>query len=449
MGRVINWNIFCNFAVKIKEMTESRPIPLWQGLLALSPLVVFLCLYLVTSIAIGDFYKMPISVAFVASSIYAVLITRGMKLTQRIESFSAGAANPNILQMIWIFVLAGAFAASASDIGCIDATVNLCLRLLPSNLVPAGLFIAACFISLAVGTSVGTIVALVPVAAGIADATGASGPFMVAIIVGGAFFGDNLSFISDTTIAATRSQGCQMLDKFRANARVVFPAAIIVLGIYLLCGFEGDQAMIEIGEVNYVKILPYLVVLGCALCGINVAAVLVLGILSVGIVGWATGSEDVFQWVGSMGQGIAGMGDLIIVTLLAGGMLELIRVNGGIAWILQALTARIHGRTGAGFSIAALVSLANLCTANNTIAIITVGPIAADIAQRFGVPAKKSASILDTFSCVVQGVIPYGAQLLMASSLSALSPIAIIANLYYPMVLLVCAILGIAIARKI
>lgn len=416
------------------------------GLLSLTPLVVFLCLYLVTSLVMDDFYKMPITVAFLASCVYAVLITRGLSLPQRISQFSKGAADPNILLMIWIFILAGAFAKSAQSMGAIDATVNMILNWMPEGLIPAGLFLGACFISLAVGTSVGTIVALVPVAAGIAAATDTSVAFMTAIIVGGAFFGDNLSFISDTTIAATRTQGCAMIDKFKTNARIVIPAAVIALVFYLFYGLEDVPSGVLPSEVNYLKILPYMVVLITALCGINVSLVLVLGIVTTGVVGLCTDSCDgVFGWVGSMGEGIAGMSELIIVTLLAGGLLELIRYNGGIDYILRILTRHVRGRRGAELSIAGLVGIANFCTANNTIAIITVGPIAADIAERFDVDPRKSASILDTFSCVVQGIIPYGAQLLMAGGLAAVSPISIIGYLYYPLAVLGCALLGILI----
>lgn len=417
-----------------------------RGLLALSPLAVFLLLYLVTSLIVGDFYKMPITVAFVLSSIYAVAITSRVPLKERINLFSSGAGDSNIMLMIWIFILAGAFAGSATDMGSIRATVNLSLYVLPDNFIPAGLFLGACIISLSIGTSVGTIVALVPVASGIAQATGASSAFIIAIVVGGAFFGDNLSFISDTTIAATRTQGCNMIDKFKANLRIVLPAAVIVFVFYLFYGLDDVPAEILSSDIEYVKILPYLVVLVTALMGVNVALVLVLGIISTGVIGLLTGAYDsVFGWVASMGTGIAGMSELIIITLLAGGMMSLIRYNGGIDFILKSLTANIRGRRGAELCIAALVSLANVCTANNTIAIITVGPLAADISRRFGVDPRKSASILDTFSCVVQGVLPYGAQLLMAASLAELSPISIIGYLYYPMVVLVCALLGIVV----
>ena len=425
-------------------MKENKIIPLntKPNIWALTPLFVFLCLYLVTSLIVNDFYKIPITVAFLVSSVYAICITKGLPLNSRIMQFSSGAADKNIMLMIWIFILAGAFAQSAKDIGAIDATVNLTLQLLPSNLLLAGIFLAACFISLSVGTSVGTIVALVPVVAGIADKTGMDMPFMTAIVVGGAFFGDNLSFISDTTIAATRTQGCAMRDKFRSNFLIVLPAALLVLGWYI---FKGMNLTIvqETTQVEWIKVIPYLIVLLTAFLGLNGALVLILGIISTGMVGIITGSITFFDWFGSMGSGITNMGELLIVTLLAGGMLELIRFNGGVDYILQTLTKRINGKRGAELCIAALVSIANFCTANNTIAIITVGPIASDIATRYGVDKRKSASILDTFSCMVQGIIPYGAQMLIAAKLTSISPISIIGYLYYPMAIGIMAILSI------
>lgn len=409
---------------------------------ALSPLVVFLCLYLVTSLLINDFYKIPITVAFMVSSIYAVATTKGLSLNDRLLQYSAGAANKNIMLMIWIFILAGAFAQSAQAMGAIDATVNLTLRLLPGNLLLAGIFLASCFISLSIGTSVGTIVALVPVVAGIAAKTDVSVVFMTAVVVGGAFFGDNLSFISDTTIAATRTQGCVMRDKFRVNSLIAFPAALLVFIYYIIYGSHIEVAQ-NIPHVDWLKVIPYIIVLGTAVAGVNVLLVLLLGLISTGIVGMAYGTFDVFGWFCAMGKGMTGMGELIIVTLMAGGMLELIRFNGGVDYVLHRLTQHVKGKRGAELSIAALVSLANICTANNTIAIITVGPLANDIAEQFRVDKRKSASILDTFSCVIQGIIPYGAQLLIAAELSGLSPINIIGYLYYPMTLGVVAILSI------
>lgn len=410
---------------------------------ALSPLVVFLCLYLVTSLIIDDFYKVPITIAFLVASVYAVAITKGLSLNDRILQYSTGAANKNIMLMIWIFILAGAFAKSAETMGAIDATVNLALYLLPDSLLLAGVFLASCFISLSIGTSVGTIVTLVPVAAGIAEKTDPGMlPLVTALVIGGAFFGDNLSFISDTTIAATRTQGCVMRDKFRVNLLIALPAALIVFVYYIVCG-SGIESAYEVQEIAWGKVVPYLIVLATAIAGVNVTLVLLLGIVSTGIVGMCYGSFDVFGWFGSMGEGIIGMGELIIITLMAGGLLELIRFNGGVDYILGVLTRHIRGKRGAELSIAALVSLANVCTANNTIAIITVGPLASNIAEQYRIDKRKSASILDIFSCVVQGVIPYGAQMLIAAGLTGLSPLSIIGYLYYPMLLGVVALLSI------
>lgn len=419
--------------------------------LALSPLIVFLCLYFVTSLIANDFYKVPITVAFMLSSCYAIAITRGLTLEQRIYQFSVGASNKNIMLMVWIFILAGAFAQSAKQMGAIDATVNLTLHILPNNLLLAGIFIAACFISLSIGTSVGTIVALTPVAIGLAEKTGIDLPYMVAIVMGGSFFGDNLSFISDTTIASTKTQGCVMRDKFRVNSMIVVPAAIIVLCIYIFQGLSVSSSS-TIQDIEWIKVLPYLIVLGTAIAGINVMLVLIIGIFTTGIIGiWTshTGGTAIstafFNWFGSMGKGITGMGELIIVTLLAGGMLETIRYNGGIDFIVTKLTRHIKGKRAAELSIAGLVSLANLCTANNTIAIITTGPIAKSIATRFHLDRRKTASILDTFSCMIQGIIPYGAQMLIAAGLANISPISIIGNLYYPFMMGICALTAILI----
>lgn len=421
-----------------EEKIHKRPGGWWS----LSPLFVFLCLYLITSIVVNDFYKVPLTVAFLVSSCYAIAITRGLNLEQRIYQFSVGASNKNIMLMVWIFILAGAFAQSAGQMGAIDATVNLTLHILPDNLLLAGIFLAACFISLSIGTSVGTIVALTPVAIGLAEKTGIDLPFMVGVVVGGSFFGDNLSFISDTTIASTKTQECVMRDKFRVNSMIVVPAALIVLGIYIFQGLS-IAAPAQVQAIEWVKVIPYLIVLGTAIAGMNVMLVLIIGILASGVIGIATGSCDLFDWFGAMSSGITGMGELIIITLLAGGMLETIRYNGGIDFIIRKLTRHVRGKRGAELSIAGLVSITNLCTANNTIAIITTGPIARDIAKKFHLDRRKVASILDTFSCLVQGIIPYGAQMLTAASLAQLSPISIIGNLYYPFTMGICALLAI------
>ena len=413
-----------------------------KGLIALSPLMVFVAFYLVTSIIAGDFYKIPITVAFMVSSIYAIIISGGRPLMSCINAFSRGAATEQMMLMIWIFILAGAFAHSAKAMGCIDATVNLTLSLLPPQMILAGLFLAACFISLSIGTSVGTIAALVPIAVGIASETGTDVALMTAIIVGGSFFGDNLSFISDTTIVATQTQGCRLSDKFRVNAFLVFPAAILILGIYLLIGLHVSAPQ-HIPQVEWVKVLPYLVVLVTAIFGMNVMAVLTLGILLTGGIGLVTGSFELYGWMGAMGEGILSMGELIIVTMMAGGILELVRQQGGIDFVIHQLTRHVNGKRGAEMSIAALVSLVDVCTANNTVAILTVGGIAKQIGDRYGVDNKKCASILDTFSCVMQGFIPYGAQMLIAAGLASLNPIAMIPYLYYPFALGVVAIMAI------
>ena len=422
----------------------------YHGLLALSPLLVFLCVYLVSSIVAEDFYRIPVSAAFLIASVYALVISRGKSLEDRLNIFSKGAGSSNVLLMIWIFIMAGAFASTAKEIGAIDATVNLAMRILPGKFLYAGLFLAACFISMAIGTSVGTIVALAPIAAGIAgelSLSGATGftcsiPFITAIIVGGSFFGDNISFISDTTIAATRILECSMADKFKANFMIVAPAAAAVTALYVVLG-ASVTVIPESGPIEWMLLVPYILVIALALSGINVIGVLGIGIAANCILGLSMGNLGWSGFLESVGSGISGMGDLITVTLLAGGMLELIRANGGLDYVVEVLTRRIKGKTGAELSIASLVSLANLCTANNTIAIITVGRIARDISQKYGLDPRKSASILDTFSCLIQGLIPYGAQLLMAAGLAGISSISIISYLYYPVIMGAFALLAI------
>ena len=395
-----------------------------KGIIALSPLAVFVILYFVTSIIARDFYKVPITVAFMAASMYAVLISGNIPLRERIDIYSRGAAKGQMMLMIWIFILAGAFAHTAKVMGAIDATV------------------AACFVSVSVGTSVGTIVALTPIAAGVAQQTGTSIPLMTAVVVGGSFFGDNLSFISDTTIAATSTQGCKLSDKFRVNSFIVIPAAVLILGIYLYMG-QGITSPHSVGDVSVFKVIPYLIVLITAIMGMNVMAVLSLGIILTGVIGVLDGSFDIYGWFGAMGDGIIGMGELIIITMMAGGLLEIIKHNGGIDFIIQRLTRHVSTKRGAEMTVAGLVSFVNLCTANNTVAIITVGGIAKQIADRFGVDNRKCASILDTFSCAMQGLIPYGAQILMAAGLAQLNPISILPYLYYPLAIGIAAILSI------
>lgn len=423
-----------------------------KGLLALSPLFLLIVLIVAFTVySIDASHKdtnLSLTVAFMISSIYAIAISGGMPIKSRVDTYSKGAGANNLMLMLWIYVLAGSFAASAKAMGAVDATVNLALSILPASMILPGLFLAACFISVSIGTSVGTVVALVPIAAGLAHSMDVNTGMMTAIIVGGAYFGDNLSFISDTTVVATQTQNCKMSDKFRVNSLIVVPAAVIVLAIYAVMGI-GLQAPTDIPEVEYVKVLPYLVVLVTAVAGMNVMAVLTMGTLLCGVIGvscqllGATGGYGLFGWFSAMGNGIIGMGELVIIAMMAGGMLEIIRENGGINYIIDKITAHVSNKRGAELSIAALVSMVNVCTANNTVAILTVGNIAKKIGDKFGVDNRKAASILDTFSCTVQGLIPYGVQMLLAAGLAKLSPMDILPYLYYPLAIGIAALFSI------
>lgn len=423
-----------------------------KGLLALSPLFLLIVLIVAFTVySVDASHKdtnLSLTVAFMISSIYAIAISGGMPIKSRVDTYSKGAGANNLMLMLWIYVLAGSFAASAKAMGAVDATVNLALSILPASMILPGLFLAACFISVSIGTSVGTVVALVPIAAGLAHSMDVNTGMMTAIIVGGAYFGDNLSFISDTTVVATQTQNCKMSDKFRVNSLIVVPAAVIVLAIYAVMGI-GLQAPTDIPEVEYVKVVPYLVVLVTAVAGMNVMAVLTMGTLLCGVIGvscqllCATGGYDLFGWFSAMGNGIIGMGELVIIAMMAGGMLEIIRENGGINYIIDKITAHVSNKRGAELSIAALVSMVNVCTANNTVAILTVGNIAKKIGDKFGVDNRKAASILDTFSCTVQGLIPYGVQMLLAAGLANLSPMDILPYLYYPLAIGIAALVSI------
>ena len=430
----------------ISESPLHNRISHCRGLLAISPIIVFLVFYLVVSIVIGDFYKMPIAVALVIASMWAVLIFRGKSLSQRIDIFSKEAGSTNVLYMIWIFVLAGAFATLAEKIGAVDATVNLTLKYLPPEFVVPGIFLAACFISVSIGTSVGTVVALTPLAVQLAQSSGGEVPFFVAVVLGGAFFGDNLSFISDTTIAATRTQGCKMNEKFKANLWIAFPAALITLVIYVIMGARVENVSI-INDINLLLILPYIIIIVTAVMGINVTVVLSLGIVSALLIAVINGYA-IFDLFGFMGQGIDSMGNLIVITLLAAGMLGLIKATGGINYLLQLLSGRIGGVRGGQVCIATLVSIVNLCTANNTVAIITVGSLAKQISSRFGISPRKTASLLDTCSCITQCLIPYGAQVLLATQLANIAPAEPFQYLYYPWALTAMVILSIVFTRK-
>ncbi|MDE5881153.1 MAG: Na+/H+ antiporter NhaC family protein [Muribaculaceae bacterium] len=425
-------------------MSELNPDISWRkGLLAVSPIIIFLLVYLLTSLVIGDFYKMPLSVAFLIASVWAAFTLKDLSVGERIEIFSKGAASSNVLYMIWIFILAGAFASIAKSTGAVEATVNMALSVLPSSLIVPGLFVATCFISMAIGTSVGTVVAMTPLAVDIAMQINGEVAYFVAIVLGGAFFGDNLSFISDTTIAATRTQECDMKDKFFANIKIVVPAAIMALVLY--CILSPEFSTIQISEhISNWLILPYLLVIILAITGINVVIVLLCGIISAVIVGVINGQE-LMDMLFIAGEGVDSVGSLIIVTLLAAGMLGIIKHSGGIDFILRIVGHNIGTIRGAQSSIVLLVGIVNLCTANNTVAIITVGTLARNISRHFHIPARKAASLLDTGSCVVQALIPYGAQTLMATSLAGISPVAPWTYLFYPQCLIICLVVSIMI----
>lgn len=403
------------------------------NIFSLSPVFFFLILYVVLSLILSDFYKIPLVVALLASSVWAVFTLRGKSISERIETFAQEAGNRNVMYMIWIFILAGTFASLANKTGGVEATVALTMNQLPEWFIIPGLFIAACFISMAIGTSVGTVVALTPLAVNYAQQTNADIPFLVAVILGGAFFGDNLSFISDTTIAATRTQGCKMNEKFKANFLIVFPAAIITLIIYMI-GDSHIKAVPQVTDANIWLVIPYLAVIVLAISGVNVTLTLLSGIFLSFIIALFLGA-DIFDLLGYMGDGINGMGNLIIITILAAGMLGLIKASGGIDYLLRVLTNNVKGKRGANISIASLVGIVNLCTANNTVAILTVGSISKRISTVYKLKPRNTASVLDTASCIVQCLIPYGAQTLLATTMAGISPESPWIFLYYPWIL--------------
>lgn len=412
-------------------------------MLALSPILVFLLVYLATSILAGDFYAMPISLAFVIAAAYSLALMRGKRLDERVETFSKGAMHSTTMLMIWIFVLAGAFAQTAKAMGAIDSLVGLLLQILPSQAVPVSMFVAACLVSMSVGTSVGTIVTLVPIAAGLGESIGMPIGMMTAIIVGGAYFGDNLSFISDTTIVATTSQGCKLNDKFKANIYIALPAAIVCTVLYFVIGMQYSAAE-KVPEVHLLTVVPYLLVIVTAICGMNVMLVLSLGIVASFVVALLTGSLDLLDWCKSAGEGILGMGELIIVVLLASGIMGVIKELGGIDYIVGKMLKRVESKRSGEYSMMLFIWLVNLCTANNTVTLITTSDIIRQIAKKLHIDPRRAASVMDTSSCIIQGVLPYGAQMLMAAALIKLSPLEILPHLYYVFVLALMLVASIA-----
>lgn len=425
---------------------NCQNISFLKGIIALSPIIIFLTLYLVVSLTARDFYSMPLTVAMLAGAVWGITIIKKKSLAEKVGVFTRSASNTDVIYMICVFIMAGSFASLATYIGAVDATVELTLKICPPNFLVAGLFIAACFISLSIGTSVGTVVALTPLAMEIATTTGASIPFYVAAVLGGSFFGDNLSFISDTTIAATRTQDCKMNEKFKANLWIVVPAAILTLILYVLKDNSLPE-FISTSSTNPWLVIPYLSIIVLALCGLNVQVVLLCGII-VGLFAGFFAHFPLREMVIQLGNGIDSMGNLIIITFLATGMLGLVKEMGGISFLLQTMSLRIRNGRGAQACVAILTGIVNLCTANNTIAIITVGSICRDISLRFGISPRRTASLLDTSSCIVQCLIPYGAQTLLATSIAGITPLAPFEYLYYPWILSGIVVISIIIRSK-
>ena len=412
---------------------------------ALLPLAVFLVLFLGVGIATKDFYKMPVLVAFITATAVALMFNRKESLNNKIEVFCKGAGHSDIMMMCIIFILAGAFANVAKAMGGVDATVNLSLSFIPSRFLVGGLFLIACFISLSMGTSVGTITALAPIGLGIAETTGMPIPLVIGAIIGGGMFGDNLSMISDTTITAARTQGFELRDKFKVNFLIVLPAALITIVILTIMTWNYPQELSASYSYDWVKVIPYIAVLVGALAGVNVFVLLAGGTLFAGLVGVFTGSLDLFTAVEAASNGMIGMAEIVILSIIIGGTLELIKRNGGIDYLLGFIKRRIHSKKGAEFGIAALVSLVDMCTANNTIAIVMAGPLAKDIAEEYDIDPRRTASLLDIFAACIQGIIPYGAQLLIAAGLVGVSPMEILSYLHYPILMGVCGIIAIAV----
>ncbi|EOU2016309.1 Na+/H+ antiporter NhaC family protein [Clostridium perfringens] len=414
---------------------------------ALLPLIIFVSIYLGTSLVMKDFYSVSVLVPGIIAVLFGIFTNRKRGLEKNIEIFCKGAGNSNIILMCLIFILAGAFAEVAKNMGAVESTVNLGLTILPKNILVAGIFIISSFIAISLGTSMGTIAAIVPIAMGISDKTNIALPLIVGAVVGGAMFGDNLSMISDTTIAATKTQGCEMKDKFKINFKVILPAAILVIVIYTFLG-SGANTSVGQYDYNFIKIIPYLGILIAALMGANVIAILSGGIVLAGAIGFFTGSLDLKTFFTSISTGIGGMSELILISIIIGGIVEIIKENGGIDYVLNLVTKRINGKKGAEFGIGLLVSLVDACTANNTIAIVTVGPLAKDISDEYNLDSKRIAGILDMFSCAVQGIIPYGAQLMSAAALTGLSSFEIMKFLFYPYLMGISAIAFIALFQK-
>ena len=407
---------------------------------ALLPIAVFLVVFLGSGIITGDFYAMPAIVAFLIALCVAFLQNKSLSFNDKIAVISKGVGDENIITMSLIFLCAGGFSGAVTAAGGVESTVNLGLSILPSNFAVVGLFVIGCFISVSMGTSMGTIAALAPIAVGISEKTGFPMAICIGAVMCGAMFGDNLSMISDTTIAAVKTQGCEMKDKFKENFLIVLPAAIITIIAFFVLTSNGQYQVTEELTYNILRVIPYILVLVGALIGVNVFVVLIGGTLVSLLVGVCTGAMELNQVFSAVGDGVMGMYDITVISIVVACIVSLVKEHGGIHYILNFIRTRINGKKGAEFGIAALALLVDMCTANNTVAIVMAGPIAKEISDEFGVDKKRSASLLDIFSSVGQGLIPYGAQLLSAATLTALTPFDIMPYLYYPILMAVSAV---------
>lgn len=413
---------------------------------ALLPFVVFIVLFIGTGVISGDFTAMPLNVAVLIACIIAFIMNRQQTLATKVEIFTKGAGNANVMLMVVIFVLAGAFSSVAKGMGAVDSTVNLGLSFLPPSLLIVGLFIIGCFISLSMGTSMGTVVALAPIGVGIAESTDIPMALAMATVVGGAMFGDNLSIISDTTIAAVRTQGTEMRDKFKVNFFIVLPAAIVTAIILFVLTSGSATDISKAGDYSFTEVLPYLIVLVMALAGLNVMVVLVIGILLSGVVGFMNGSYNFLSFIKTIGEGMIGMEDIAIIAVLISGLVALIQHNGGLQYLLNTITKRVKTKKGAEIGIASLVSVVDIATVNNTIAILMSGPLAKTIADKYEVDARKSASLLDIFASVWQGFLPYSPQLLAAAGVAGISTVGMWqAYSFYPILMGITAFIAIMI----
>lgn len=410
--------------------------------MALFPFLVFFLIFIGIGLIKNDFYEFPVIVAILIASIVALMMNRKVSLQIKIEEFCKGAGHSNVMLMVFIFLLAGAFSEVAKGMGAVESTVHLTLSIVPSQLLLAGLFVIACFISLSMGTSVGTIVALVPIGVGVSEQASLPLALTVATVIGGAMFGDNLSFISDTTIAAVRTQYTQMKDKFKTNFFIVLPAAIITC-IILAVITTGEQVAISTNDYSWIKIIPYMFVLIAAIIGVNVLIVLISGTVIAGLIGLIDGSYKGLEFFKTVGVGMENLYEMSLLAMLIAGMVSVIRLNGGIDYLLYAIKSKIKTKKGAQFGIASLISLTNMATANNTIAIVSVGPLAKEIADEYEIDPRYSASILDIFSCFIQGILPYGAQILVAAGIASISPMSIIPYSIYPVLTGICAVVAI------